>query len=163
MREQIVMGIDPGMTTGVAFYTFGHPKYGSSQEYTQTWRWMELGPENHHKALWNLLCREQPDRVVCESFVYQIRRLDGVDMPGIVLTSCEYIGVVKLWCESTNTPLKMQHASEVKKLWTDDKLKRLDAYKLGNSGKKHQPDATRHVLHHVVNDLKIMNVLKPLR
>lgn len=85
--------------------------------------------------------------IVCESFQFR----QGKQRAGIVLDSCEYIGVVKLFYQqrkkslpnSFQLDLRMQTAAQAKTFVTDDKIKKLG---LWAPGQKHAMDAMRHLL-----------------
>lgn len=117
--------------------------------------------QGHHLRLYNFLQHERPDVVICERFVYEIRRNQGNDMPGIVLMSRDYIGVIELYCKQRRTPLLMQTRNPLS-MWKDDKLKKLG---LHTPGAPHRNDATRHLLDWVVTKrgLGRTDYLKPLK
>lgn len=83
------------------------------------------------------------DRIVCESF--EFRKEDAQNREYIDYSTGEYVGVVKLFCQLTDTPYQMQSASEGKGFWDNDKLKRVGLYKY--CADRHQRDACRHWLH----------------
>lgn len=116
-------------------------------------------PSGHHCALWDLLAVENPDVVVVENFVYEVRRNQGVDQPGIVLISRDYIGVIELWCKMTMTPMMVRTRNALK-MWDDEKLKKLGLY---TKGARHRNDATRHLLDYIVTTLGRTDYLKPLK
>jgi hypothetical protein len=152
----LVMGVDPGKTTGIVFHRVG----------TDDWERRELGPDLHHMALWDLLWNWMPDVICLEEFIYQIRQRDNVQMPGVDLTAKEYIGVVKLYVQAQSrtgeVKLVLRKAADVKPLWTDKKLKALGLYETAE-GRQHMNDAVRHVLHHLVVDLKMKGYVSSLR
>lgn len=140
----VYMALDPGGTTGVSVVTDEDEiKFGRSQ----------IGGLTHHQVLYDCLTSYQPSVVICESFVYQQRI-------NVNLISVEYIGVVRLWCLQNDCPLEMQHASQVKRLWSDDKIKRMG---LWIAGQPHAMDATRHALHFLVFKRGRKDLLDKLR
>lgn len=154
-----VISLDPGGTTGWVSHTVTSKdalRHNSDLAFTGG----QIGPEEHHKDLWQLLTQHDPDVVLCESFEYRIVKNQGVDMPGVNLISREYIGVAKLYATSANKLYHQQKPADVKPLWTDEKLKGLGVY---NSGAPHRNDATRHMLHFVVHNLKRRDYLMALR
>lgn len=160
-----ILAIDPGVTTGIAI----HMVY--SDDVNEEWEQLELGPDKHHLALYQLLRSENPNIIVCERFDYRNVKLDGVEMPGIRLESREYIGVVELYvqgmadgpveapCELVMSPTSNKGKNA---LISPDKLKGLGLYR-APSGRQHMNDATAHLLHHVVTKLGRADYLAPLR
>lgn len=137
--EQTIIGLDPGGTTGVCIY--------KSNGHTLTR--LQLDGGNHHNDLWNLLGHHAPHIVVCERFDYRPNQKHAE------LISVEYIGVVRLWCRRTNTPLIEQRQLKGRQgLWSDAKLKKLDVYIPGN---EHAMDATRQVLYYLTVELNDMH------
>ncbi|TXH54664.1 MAG: hypothetical protein E6Q97_10330, partial [Desulfurellales bacterium] len=121
----LVLGIDPGGTTGFAQLDLE----------SNTWRMSELGPEDHHKDLHYKLLRLQPDIIICESFDYRIVESKGTKMPGVNLISREYIGIVKLYAEVyPTTTLVMQSPAQGgggtshSGFWKNEKLKKVGLY-----------------------------------
>jgi hypothetical protein len=119
------VALDPGGTTGYAIVDDSRIKdFG------------QLGGE-HHMPLYNdLTYIWKPDLVICERFVH--RQTLGVDQ-----TALEYIGVVKLFCQATETELIMQTAAIAKGFWTDAKLRKTG---LWMTNQRHAMDAVRHAL-----------------
>jgi hypothetical protein len=141
-----IVALDPGVTTGIAYYDADQPH--------PTCIWSgQLGPEKHHVALYAALRGFDPDVVVCERFVYQQRK------GSVVLDSRNYIGVTELYCAAEGKTLKMQGPSEAKNLWSDSKLKRVNLYKPGDDG-VHANDAVRHLLYCLTVDLKYTHWIK---
>ena len=155
-----ILALDPGGFTG---YMFRGP--GANIKYGE----LPLSASGHHLALWKLLtdCRDEIERhdsdasltIVCERFDFrkteQFR--DKIDY-----ISREYIGVVKLFVQSSGSKvrLRLQGASEAKSFWTDDKLRKVGLY---YPGSKHIRDAVRHYLYYVSFDLKDDRYLHMLR
>jgi hypothetical protein len=157
----IILGLDPGGTTGLALYN------------TETDRWIvdnvgEPGETEHHGRLWDLLRSLTFDVCICESFEYRRKEIDkGV---AFEIISREYIGLVKLAMQQKEgvddfweTPnLYFQNAATGKGFWTDDKLKQVGVYEKTNS--THQRDAVRHVLHWLSfteKDDRFIQMLRP--
>jgi hypothetical protein len=131
-----ILAIDPGVTTGWCSHEMGTTKFTRG----------ELGPDEHHLDLWELLKRQVPHTVVTERFEYRILKdQDGNVMPGVRLESREYIGVIKLWCQMGYSRYVPQTSSQAKAFWDDKKLKALGMYQ-APSGRQHMNDATRHLL-----------------
>jgi hypothetical protein len=153
-----VMAVDPGGTTGIVIWRADWPLKEA--------RRLELGPEVHHKQLWHLMYDEEPDIIVCERFEYQIRKSGGTEMPGVVLQSRNYIGIIELYCQLNPVPLVMQPTSVVAKkqgaLWTDKKLKALGLYH-APQGRQHMNDAMRHLLQYAVVTCWRTDLIQALR
>lgn len=123
-KESRIVGIDPGKTTGFAFYSPDSTECGCQQsDYT-------------HDAFLQVLNYFHPDFIVCESFVHTHR--DAVDY-----TPVEYIGLVKWFVERRGIELIMQTPGYGKGYFTNEKLKKLGLYL---AGKGHAMDAYRHLL-----------------
>lgn len=152
-----VIGLDPGGTTGWATYTaeyIPNPNTtGPADRYefhSEEWACGQLGPGPHHDALWSFLELQAVSQTViaCESFEFR----QGKQRAGIVLDSCEYIGIVKLFVEQRQRSLPnnfrmdlvMKTAGQAKSFITDDKIKKLG---LWYPGHRHAMDAYRHLLH----------------
>lgn len=150
-----ILALDPGGTTGWAYWTDDDPDRESE------WERGQLSDRPHHTALWELLCTVQPDVLIYERFQYQRRELDkGVSL---VLDSVEYIGVCKLWIHTgrlVDTKLVEQTPAQAKNLWSDEKVKALGLWIPGQS---HAMDATRHLLYYRVVTLGQREVLAPLK
>lgn len=133
-----ILSLDPGTTSGYCVYT-EDKKFKAG----------ELGPDEHHRSLWDLLCDEGPDLVICEEFTHRpVFEKDGKVQVrrNVILDSKEYIGVVKLWCQMFDAELVMQYASQAKDFWDNDKLKRANLYIKGST---HKRDAMRHMLYYL--------------
>lgn len=136
-----LVALDPGGTTGVAEYVAGR---------INAW---QLDVPLHHKNLYNYLDNHRPEKVICESFTY--RRMDKVD-----LIPVEYIGVARLWCIQTGTPLVLQTPSQAKKFFDDTKVKGVG---LWQPGQPHANDAIRHLLYFLTFTIKDPNYLRLLQ
>lgn len=124
----------------------------------------QIGPEEHHLELWDLLRdyappTQPPLTVVCESFEFRQHINQGQSKTGVNLISKEYIGLVKLAQKFLNiAETHFQSASMAKSLVPDkgpqahQKLKALGLYETNNP---HQNDATRHLLRYLVVTLKV--------
>lgn len=145
-----VVALDPGGTTGICVL--------DTESYEI--RLGELGPDVHHKELWDLLGRYRWQAeddgeemlIVCESFEYRIVKSKGTKMPGVNLISRNYIGVVELFDQCFEVGLVMQTPAQGggghnhSGFWKNDKLKKLGLYK-APEGRQHMADALRHALY----------------
>jgi hypothetical protein len=138
------ISLDPGGTTGVALV----------QREAKPWHIvaMHLGG-NHHLELHRLLFQCRPKVVVCESF--ENRSHDPA-----ILASCEYIGIVKLYLQSTRSTGVWQNSSTGKQFWSDDKLKEHGLY---IPGMKHARDAIRHYAYYRTFSLKDQSLFSDAR
>lgn len=150
-----IISLDPGGRTGWVYHELPKElrKAGDKIKFTGG----ELGPHRHHEELWNLLISLDPQIIVCERFVYQIRKLtdkDGkeIDMPGVDLTAREYIGIAQLYCDLHGIPLEQQTVAQAKLLWPDKQLKKLGLHTTNGEG--HQNDATRHLMFYLSSTIK---------
>jgi hypothetical protein len=135
-----IVGIDPGVTTGISVY--------DSEVVDLKWRWQfeQLGPEEHHDTLFWFLKNVDPNIIVCEKF-------DNRGKMAADLIPREYIGVIKASYQASliakrPVELVMQSPSQAKGFWTNDKLKACSLWK--GTGLKHAMDATRHVLYYLM-------------
>jgi len=138
-----VVALDPGGTTGWAFWDSDRSTFGQITEEGQ------LGPGSHHTELWVLLRTLDPDVVVCESFLYR-------QQANAVLVSCEYIGVVELFYQVkqktfTGKKLVYQTASVIHGggPWDDVALKKLG---LWTRGARHANDAKLHLINYLAEN-----------
>lgn len=129
------MAIDPGVDTGFSVTPRpGHPHVWEDN-------FGVLSPASPHLALHATLVKVLPDIIVCERFDF-MQNKTGVDY-----TPVEYIGVIHLYCQSTNTPLYFQgrDIKSKKNFWGDEKkLRHLGLYVPGLG---HAMDALKHRLH----------------
>lgn len=130
-----ILAIDPGVDTGFSMT----PQKG----YADLWEtnFGELSPASPHLALHATLVKVMPDIIVCERFDFRQNKR-GVDY-----TPVEYIGVIHLYCQSTDTPLHFQgqDVTSEKSFWNKKKLKFLG---LHQDGFTHAIDALKHRLHY---------------
>ena len=128
-----VVAFDPGITTG---YAVGHIEDGVM--------YVRAGQEvwSHHE-FWEQLHLAKPDAIVCESFEYRNR-----SRPGLILYSCELIGIVHLFCspsyQNPSVALFMQSAAKGKSYYSNTHLQNANVYV---RGVPHGMDALRHLLH----------------
>lgn len=129
----IIIALDPGVTTGVCIYEKGN----ITKAFT--------GQANH-EVLYDLLFSYQPDTIVYERFDYRPHQ------PAADLYPVELIGVIKLYCQRNGVKaIPQKQLKGHRGFWTDDKLKALDLYKVGEQG--HSNDATRQMLYYLTFEL----------
>lgn len=135
-----IFAIDPGPHTGVFYFAEEGP-CRVTLDYTSD------ALRDVHKDLYMWLMQmvdPKNDFVICESF--EFRKEDAKNREYIDYSTGEFVGVIKLFCQMTETRYIMQSASQAKGFWTDDKLKRVGLYVAG-AEHRHVRDATRHWLH----------------
>jgi hypothetical protein len=162
--ELCVLALDPGGSTGWAAYQAEVITLSATtiefrdERITQG----QLGPEKHHRELYNLLGHMHTTNyfIVCESFEY---RQD--QRANVVLISKEYIGVVELFCQERNSTLpddvQVHHVPQTaatgkgfwypkvpgkKASWDPTRLKAVGLYHPTTEG-RHVNDATAHLLY----------------
>lgn len=144
-----VISLDPGGTTGVAYF---NPKKLSI--------WCGQINGEHHLSLYEELVDfygmslgEGGLEIVCESFEFRQHR-GTFDQDKIDLSSKEYIGVVRMFCQIYDKPVYFQSASVAKGFVPDAKLEMLGWYSL-TKGMPHARDALRHLIYHLIVTKKI--------
>lgn len=148
--------IDPGPHTGI-FYMKDDQPHRVTLDYTDGL----IRDPLLHLYMWMMqMVDPEKDHVIVESF--EFRKEDAQNREYIDYSTGEYVGVVKLFCQITNTAMTVQSASQGKGFWTDDKLKRVGLWTPGKE-RRHERDATRHWLHYMtfaLNDNTWLNKLK---
>ncbi len=130
--EQIVLGIDPGNTTGVAIIRYKDGEFNLQRSCVIV----------AHIDIWRFLNEIDIDRIVMESFhLYENRARAQVNSS---FYTVEVIGIVKLHAQLRDIPLKLQTAQYGKSVWDDKHLKKFNLWPTGPSA-KHERDAIRHV------------------
>lgn len=160
-----VLALDPGGTTGVAMARYYGPEPLESLEQIY-FSHDQIGPNEHHDKLWELLSDEHERgldegpllSIVCESFQFRQHINKDQAKAKVELISCEYIGLVKLFCKLNDVPLTFHTASAAKTFVPDKgpqanvKLRQLGLYQ---TGQVHANDALRHLLRYLVVGLRI--------
>jgi hypothetical protein len=134
--NQIVIGLDPGETTGVCVLTAG--KACIYQIATK-----EIGPGGD--ALCDILEAYDTAAVVCED--YRVYSWHSEDHKWAALHTPQIIGVIRYLCHKQNMPITMQMAQVAKVFCTDEKLKGLGMWVPGVT---HGRDAARHAVYHAL-------------
>jgi hypothetical protein len=171
-----VLALDPGGTTGWSSYTaerMAGPGYEAGaadvawEYYDEQWACGQIGPEEHHLTLYELLGFQQVQEftVVCESF--EFRSMDKRDRNNINLMSREYIGVTKLFAQERmldqSQNLIFQTAGKAKGFIPDSgpmANKKIKDAGLWYPNSKHAMDATRHLLWYLVNRENRMDLVE---
>lgn len=134
-----IISFDPGGSTGIAIYDTDNDSFSS----------YEIHDTQHHLQLYKLLYTLRPEAIITERFDYR-----NTSKTGVVLDSREYIGVIKLYCQLTETPLAMQSASQAKGFVSDINLE-MCGVRL--KGQPHANDAMRHLLFFMINSKGVPN------
>jgi hypothetical protein len=142
-----MLAVDPGGTTGWAVFDlmfYGKEPLWLPEFSSHFTRSGQLGPDDHHNALDTILEEEMPDLVVCERFEHRNNEFSE-------LTSVEYIGVVKQWCQQHKRKLVLQGASQALP-WADNKKMRcLGVLVTPVQAHRHDNDARRHIVYMLAN------------
>lgn len=168
-----ILALDPGGTTGFAYYMADvtNTPDGKPEFFKERWNRGHLGPGAHHKGLYDFLGYMQVTNyiIVCESFEYRHNPKDQ-QRENIVLDSKEYIGIVKLFFAERMLPLEWHHplvfqtASEGKGFWfpqkDSTKLKKVGLY---SPNMIHANDATAHLLHFMSFKMKRNDLFEKLQ
>ena len=142
-----IAAFDPGGTTGWAYVDIDV----ETQE--TTFHCGMLQAKEHHKELFDFLGHldVQDFTVVSESFEYR-----NASRAGLVLSSVEYIGVIKHFCQERKVPVVFQMAAQGKirdkpnAFVKPDNLKRLGLY---HPSQVHAMDAYGHLLYYIIHTL----------
>lgn len=132
---KLIIGIDPGDTTGVCKFESGALKYSS-----------QLAGEHIEvvRQIADLICEELVDLVICED--YRVYEWKAMQHSNSRVDTLRKIGMIEYLCDSIDIPLVLQSASEGKSFVSDYRLKQWGMFK---SGKPHANDAIRHVAHYL--------------
>lgn len=134
----VLLGIDPGVTTGFCLL---------SQDLITTEIWQT--DTGCMAAVWNELEDSDPDRIAYENFKHRPNLMNAE------LHSLKVIGVVELFSEISDKPIVGKYLpAECKAFWTNDKIKRLGKYQ---SATPHGLDALRVCLTHFSKDINWFN------
>lgn len=129
-----LLAIDPGETTGWAFFVDG--------AYERTG---EVGPEDTMLGLVEVIQDLNPDIVVVED--YRIYGWKARSHVGSDLFTPRLIGAIELACAWEDVPLYKQMAQTAKSFCTNKKLKEWGFY---NAGSPHVRDSVRHACYWLV-------------
>lgn len=155
-----LLSFDPGGTTGFATARWeGGFNIPPDLSYLNI-ETQQIGPKDHHAALYTMLLNYFneyvltgiPLEITCESFEFRQHMNKDSAKTKVELISKEYIGVIKLFCETYHVPLLFNNASTAKTFISDDKIKKLN---LWQPGQAHANDALRHLLRYLVVQKKI--------
>ena len=125
----MIVAIDPGVTTGVAWWT--QDGFASDQFDEHTfYRWID-------QRAWNIA------HLQCESFIINAATVRKT----VVYDSLYLIGYLRYKAYQNNFPMAFTKPADVMGPFPDAALKRAGFF---NKGKGHANDAARHLAHHLV-------------
>lgn len=127
MSDSLIIAVDPGVVTGLAFDTLLKPPTG-----------MELPEDEAVDEILAALAGESDANilVVCEDFIPR---------PGAMTwypNSLHTIGWLKHECRRCRIPFRLQSVAPAKKFATNEKLRRVGWYEIAM--KAYRPDITSH-------------------
>lgn len=136
-----ILGIDPGITTGFAWY------------HTDTQQFVTVQVDTTRMvSVQHTLTGIQPNELVYENFKHRPNLMNPE------LHSLKVIGVIELFAEVRLVPVKATYLpGYAKKFWTNDKLKQLGLYE---KGKGHAMDALRVLLCYLDDDPQWFNPVR---
>lgn len=155
MSQLTVLAFDPGGTTGWARYKADKivSPDGVAEYFNEKWEFGHLEGDHHSKLVFLIeFSRTEIFHLVTESFEF---RQGTTRRTGLDLSSKEYIGVMKHWCQENDVKLNQQTAALAKVFVTDKKLKAMDLW----SKNKHSRDAARHLIFYMVNRLGMKHLI----
>jgi hypothetical protein len=133
MTAKSILALDPGLTTGVSFWSENLPD--TCQVFEADFHTLCVWLESHLHSF---------DEIVVERFIITPQTHKNTQSPW----SLEVIGVSKWLALKSGRPFHMQMASAAKRFSTDDKLKAMNWY---TKGQGHANDASRHLLLRLVS------------
>jgi len=137
-----IVGLDPGETTGYAYW--------NPQEGTFTLRQLVTkSPEEGYSAILNQLRQDlnynfEGLEIVCEDYRVYAWKADTHSWAG--LHTPQLIGAIRIMAKLHLLPVHFQMAQEAKSWATDNQLK---AWNLYDPGQRHARDASRHIIRHM--------------
>lgn len=171
---KVIIALDPGGTTGIAFWFRNSTTFNPEVTSISQWQWgrLQVNGCDIDAGLIGLMReltaivgrtptaagRERPVHIAYESFDFrhEERERDRIDY-----TPAEVIGAVRLWAAGLPyVNLVKYNAATGKGFWSDDKIKKLG---LWVPGYKHAMDATRHLLYYMAFQLDMTELFYPLR
>jgi hypothetical protein len=160
-EPKIVVGVDPGGTTGIAWWV----KATDAVDVTQVGPCKDndklhdvLVVLNQIVALAEPLATPGCVHIMLERFEF---RMDERDRTKIDYMPAEVVGAIRSWAHGrTSVKLVLTGASLGKGFWTDDKIKKLA---LWVPGLRHAMDALRHLLRYRLFHLRHQELLESFR
>jgi len=165
---KIILGIDPGGTTGIAYWLRTQEPIPLSQ---WRWGWQQVPYCGTQDGLRQLVAYLDSIATYAVPFlgtpsVYVVDerfdfRHEERDRDKIDYTAAEVNGALRLWAlDRPYVRLIPSGASSGKGFWDDDKIKKLG---LWVPGRKHAMDATRHLLTYMSFALNMTELFMPLK
>jgi len=137
----LLVGIDPGNTTGIAFGAYPADDKPYDPEFTY-----QAGVEQYFEFLKALSTEEMPITVVCESFTLQRGRPMSSDQisPTYLIGALQYLAYV-----NRDITLVMQTPAAAKEGVKDKHLEKLGLLQTPKTKWNHANDAMRHVVQYL--------------
>lgn len=154
MDYEVVIGLDPGETTGWCLYLSQSLEGNRLSEH---WNAGFIEGDNHHQDLFEFLNQwsSQGMEIVSEAFEGHSKL--------VTPKTAEYIGVVKYWMQSVGKFAGARHVEQrpqVQQFWDNGKIKKLALWR---PGIKHSMSATKHVLRYLVEEKDREDILMKLK
>lgn len=135
---QIILGIDPGETTGLALFR----KLDLEQAYQVNTSIIEWGVDQYHGLIYKLVQEVvDPNQLIVIVEDYRIYAWKVKEHTWAGLLTPRLIGVLECLCRQYKVRIAKQSAQQGKAFMTDDKLTTWELYK---PGLRHGRDAIRH-------------------
>jgi len=130
----LILAIDPGKATGLAYLTAGAVHASKTLPYHEALEY----------AVWEIDgARDTGLTVVCEDFIISSRTVRAGTSGWRRGLELEFIGVVRWYCWKEEVEFVLQAPADAKSFGTNSKLKQLGWWQ-GGAG--HADDASRHLL-----------------
>lgn len=144
-KSQPILALDPGETTGWAYFD-GGITIEVGQQVTK-----EIGPSFDwlHDRLVQMAFAQTPEqpRAHLRYEDYRVYEWKAKDHSWSPVHTLRWIGAIQVAAYLTGTPNSCTMASHAKAFWTDDKLKHFGLYP---TGLRHGKDALRHLLYYML-------------
>lgn len=148
VNAEFVIGLDPGETTGVAWYFPANSARSVTIHIAQLATPDVVTGFKEISKLFNLVISQVPIgsniRCVCEDYKIYGWKADTHKWAG--LHTPQLIGAIQVLCYQEEVPLHFQMAVQGKSFATDQMLQSWNLY---DPGMKHGRDASRHIVRHM--------------
>lgn len=148
LRLQLTaLALDPGETTGVAYWTPFTPEGNflpDARSRMLLWQLETKDIGQSFVMMRDALAEEQPDHLRAED--YKVYGWKANEHAFASLHTARWLGAIEAAAHVTETPFTVKLAQHAKTWWTDDKLKACGVYV---PGMKHARDAQRHLSYYL--------------
>ncbi len=151
--EYVIVGIDPGETTG-----FGYRMHWSDE--LNKIHLSQLATKTVEEG-WHAIDAAWPKtkwKTICLIEDYKVYSWKADDHSWANLHTAQFIGALRIYCMQKGIPVVFQMAAEAKTFVTDDMLKHWGVYE---AGMKHARDAERHILRYLMFGKVPLDTKKP--